>query len=61
MADGEAFRVRLFSLSLTGTTFAWYATLPTNSISFWNDLESKCHEHFFSEEYELVLADLASV
>jgi hypothetical protein len=28
LADTEAFRVRLFSLSLTGTTFAWYATLP---------------------------------
>jgi hypothetical protein len=28
LADTEAFCVRLFSLSLTGTTFAWYATLP---------------------------------
>jgi hypothetical protein len=25
LADGEALRVRLFSLSLTGTAFAWYA------------------------------------
>jgi hypothetical protein len=24
LADTEAFRMRLFSLSLTGTTFAWY-------------------------------------
>ena len=35
LADTEAFRVRLFSLSLTGTAFAWYATLPTNSILSW--------------------------
>jgi hypothetical protein len=35
LADTEAFRVRLFSLSLTGTVFAWYATLPPNSISSW--------------------------
>ena len=28
LADTEAFCVRLFSLSLTGTAFAWYATLP---------------------------------
>jgi hypothetical protein len=28
LADTEAFRVRLFSLSLTGTAFGWYATLP---------------------------------
>jgi hypothetical protein len=38
LANGEAFRVRLFSLSLTGTAFAWYATLPSDSINSWNDL-----------------------
>jgi hypothetical protein len=59
--DKEAFRVRLFSLSLTSTTFSWYAALPPNSINSCNDLESKFHEHFFSGEYELGLADLASV
>jgi hypothetical protein len=50
-----------FSLSLTGTAFAWYAALPPNSINSWNELESKFHEHFFAGEYELGLADLASV
>jgi hypothetical protein len=35
LADTEAFRVRLFSLSLKGTTFAWYTTLPPNSILSW--------------------------
>jgi hypothetical protein len=61
LADGEAFRVRLFSLSLTGTAFAWYTALPPNSINSLNELESKFHEHFFVGEYELGLADLASV
>jgi hypothetical protein len=61
MAYGEAFRVHLFALSLTGTAFAWFAALPLNSINFWNDLESKFHEHFFSEEYELGMADLAAI
>jgi hypothetical protein len=61
LADGEAFHVRLFSLSLTGTAFAWYATLPPNCINYWNDLKSKFHEYFFSGEYELWLDDLASV
>jgi hypothetical protein len=61
LADGEAFHVRLFSLSLNGTAFARYTALPSNSINSWNDLESKFHEHFFSGEYELGLADLASV
>jgi hypothetical protein len=61
LADGEAFRVRLFSLYLTGTAFAWYTALPPNFINSWNELESKFHEHFFAGEYELGLADLASV
>jgi hypothetical protein len=38
LADGEAFYVRLFSLSLIGTAFAWYAVLPPNFINSWNDL-----------------------
>jgi hypothetical protein len=61
LADVKAFCVCLFSLSLTDTVFAWYAALPPNSINSWNDLENKFHEHFFSREYELGLADLASV
>jgi hypothetical protein len=61
LADGEACHVRLFYLSLIGTAFAWYPALPPNSINSWNDLESKFHEHFFSGEYELGLADLVSV
>jgi hypothetical protein len=61
LADGEAFCVRLFSLSRSGTAFAWYAVLPPNSINSWNELESKFHKHFFVGEYELGLADLASV
>jgi hypothetical protein len=61
LADTEAFRVRLFSLSLTGTAFTWYATLPPNSILSWGDLEQKFHEHFFSGDYELDLVDLVAL
>ena len=60
-ADNDVFRVRLFSLSLTGTAFAWYAALPPNSINSWADMEQRFHEHFFTGDYELGLADLASV
>jgi hypothetical protein len=49
--------VCLFSLSLTGTAFAWYATLPPNSILLWGDLEQKNHDHFFFGDYELDLVD----
>jgi hypothetical protein len=61
LADTEAFCVRLFSLSLTGIAFAWYITLPPNSILSWGDLEQKFHDHFFSGDYELDLVDLVSL
>jgi hypothetical protein len=32
LVDRETYCVGLFSLSLTGTAFTWYATLPPNSI-----------------------------
>jgi hypothetical protein len=61
LANREEFHVRLFSLSLTGTTFAWYATLPPNSISSWGDLEQKFHEHFSTREYEIELVDIEAL
>jgi hypothetical protein len=61
LADTEAFRVRLFSLTLTRTAFTWYATLPPNSILSWGDLEQKFHEHFFSHDYEVDLVDLVAL
>jgi hypothetical protein len=61
LANTEAFHVRLFSLSLTGTAFTWYAALPPNSILSWGDLEQKFHEHFFSGDYELDLVDLVAL
>jgi hypothetical protein len=57
LSDRKAYRVRLFMLSLTSTTFAWYTTLPPNSINSWKELEQKFQEHFFSGEHELELAD----
>jgi hypothetical protein len=53
--------VRLFSLSLIGTTFAWYAKLPPNSFLSWGDLEQKFHDHSFSGDYELDLVDLVAL
>jgi hypothetical protein len=60
LANKEAFHVHLFSLSLTGTTFAWYATLQPNSIYSRGDIEQKFHDHFFFGDYELDLVDLAA-
>jgi hypothetical protein len=51
----------LFSLSLTGTAFAWFSSLAPNSIDSWDQLEKKFHDQFFSGSYQLKLKDLTSV
>ena len=57
----DALRVRLFSLSLTGTAFSWFSSLAPGSILNWNQLEHKFYDHFFSGETEIRLLDLTSV
>jgi hypothetical protein len=57
----EALRVRLFSLSLTGTTFALFSSLLAHSIYGWEPLEWKFNEHFYNGISEAKLADLTSV
>jgi hypothetical protein len=57
----EALRIPLFSLPLTGTTFARFSSLPAHSIYGWELLERKFHEHFYSSTSEAKLADLTSV
>jgi hypothetical protein len=61
VGSNEALRIRLFSLSLTGTTFAWFSSLPAHSIYGWEPLEQKFHEHYYSGTSEAKLADLTSV
>jgi hypothetical protein len=51
----------LFSLSLTGTAFAWFSSLAPNPIDSWDQLEQKFHDHFFSGSYQLKLTNLTSV
>jgi hypothetical protein len=57
----NSLKVCLFSLSLTGTAFAWFSSLAPNSIDSWDQLEQKFHDHFFSGSYQLKLTDLTSV
>jgi hypothetical protein len=54
-------KVYLFSLSLTGTVFSWFSSLSPNSIDYWEQLERKFHDHFYSSKNELKLSDLTSV
>jgi hypothetical protein len=52
--------VRLFSLSLIGTSFSWFYSLPPNSVHSWNELEQKFHDHFYSGDNEAKSTDLTS-
>lgn len=50
-----------FPLSLTGTAFNWFTSLPPLSISSWAELEEKFHNHFFTGAQETRLSHLTSV
>jgi len=60
-SSSDALRVRLFSLSLIGTAFSWFLSLPPNLIHSWNELEQKFHDHFYSGVNEAKLTNLTSV
>jgi hypothetical protein len=51
-------KIRMFPLSLTGTMFNWFTSLPSNSIDSWVSLEQKFHDYFYDGEVELRLSDL---
>jgi hypothetical protein len=53
--------LRIFSLSLSGTTFTWFNSLAFNSIFTWAQLEQKFHEYFYSSETGLRLSHLTAI
>jgi hypothetical protein len=57
----EAFRIRYFPLSLTGSAFTWFTSLPAHSICSWKDLEQKFHAHYFIGSNEKKLIDLTTL
>jgi hypothetical protein len=57
----EAFRVRYFPLSLTGSAFQWFTSLPPKSVGTWRELEQKFHTHYFSGSTEKKLIDLTTL
>jgi hypothetical protein len=48
-------------LSLTGTTFAWFTSLPSCSIGSWIELEERFYGHFYNGVNEMKLSHLTSV
>ena len=57
----EPLLVRFFPLSLSGSAFTGFASLPPNSISGWADLEKKFHKYFFAGVTEMKLTDLTTI
>jgi lipopolysaccharide biosynthesis protein len=46
----DAHRVRLFHLSLSGSAFNWFTSLPPNYVDTWPQLERKLHDYFYNGE-----------
>jgi len=57
-ANRDELRVCLFSLSLSGSAFTWFISLPPNSLITWADLEKQLHKYFFSGVHEKKITDL---
>ena len=57
----DALRVRLFRLSLSGSAFTWFSSLPYGSINSWVDLEKQFHSYFYSGVHEMKLSDLTAI
>ncbi len=57
----DALKVRLFRLSLSGSAFTWFSSLPYGSIDSWADLEKQFHSYFYSGFHEMKLSDLTSI
>ena len=48
-------------MSLSGSAFTWFTTLPANSIIYWADLEKHFHQFFYSGIEEMRLTDLTNL
>jgi hypothetical protein len=57
----DVYRVRMFPLSLLGTTFSWFTSITPNTVDTWQTLEQKFHDYFYNGEIELMLSDLTTV
>jgi hypothetical protein len=57
----DALKVRLFRLSLFGSAFTWFSSLPYGSINSWADLEKQFHSYFYSGVHEMKLSELTAI
>jgi hypothetical protein len=61
LSDEPALKVRFFPLSLSRAAFSWFASLPHDSVTGWEDLESKFHQYFDFGMTEKGIADLVDL
>ncbi|XP_066168771.1 uncharacterized protein [Oryza sativa Japonica Group] len=57
----DTLRVRLFRLSLSGSAFTWFSSLPYGSINSWANLAKQFHSYFYSGVHEMKLSDLIAI
>jgi hypothetical protein len=57
----DVHKVKLFPISLSGTTFNWFTSLAPNSVNTWAGLEERFLEYFYNGETEIKLSDLTTV
>ena len=51
--------MKLFPSSLIGKAFAWYSSLPPNSLNSWVELEGKFQTHFSRIDLRVSIVDMA--
>jgi hypothetical protein len=51
----DALKICLFPLSLSGSAFTWFSSLPANSIITWADLEKQFYKHFFTGIHQILV------
>ena len=60
-SHNEYHKLQLFPLSLTGTAFTWYSSLPLNSVQNWADMERCFHDRFYWPQPQVTVTDLTSL
>ena len=57
----NALKTQMFLLSLSGSSFAWFSSLPANSIITWADLEMQFDKYSFAGVHEMKRTDLTAI
>ena len=57
VSNNENCKMELFPSSLIGQAFAWYSSLPPNSLNSWAELEDKFQTHFSRTDLRVSIAD----